>query len=269
MVAVLAMAAVSLLAATGCEMRVDVVVDVASGGAGTVAVAVSFDDAALARLGDPVEALALDDLVAVGWTLEPIARQDDGTTQVRMVRAFDDPDGFAAVLDEIAGAGGPLAGSRVTVDQGWINTTTDLVGVVDLSAGLAPFADPELTAATGGVPFAGLVEQVEAEQGRPVADLVPVTVTWIVGDESAVVTPRLGDPAVTVALSQRDRPLQWMVVPLALLGVVAAVGFVVAVTQRRRGSSGAPDAVPDAGSDAGPDTGPDAGPPDRQGDPGT
>jgi hypothetical protein len=103
-----------------------------------------------------------------------------------------------------------------------------------LSAGLAPYTDPDLTAATGGVPFAGLVAQVEAEQLRPVADLVPVTVTWTVGADSAVVTPRLGDPAVTVTLQDRDRPLQWMVAPLAGLAVVVMVGLSVAVAQRRR-----------------------------------
>jgi len=230
----------SLVVLAGCEMRVDVAVNVASGGSGSVTVAVGFDDAALARLGDPADALALDDLVEVGWLAEPIERDGDGITWVRMVRTFDDPAGFAAVLDEVAGANGPLAGSSVEVDRGWVNTTTDLIGVVDLSAGLAPFSDPDLTAATGGVPFAGLAQQVEAEQGRPVADLVPVTVTWTVGDESAVVTPRLGDPAVTVELSQRDRPLQWMVVPLAALAVVAAVGLTVALEQRRRSNRSSP-----------------------------
>lgn len=231
-VVVVAMTAITLSAA--CEMRVEVAVDVQSGGSGSMAVAVGFDDDALARLGDPADALALDDLLQVGWSLEPIVRDDDGITWVRMVRTFDDPAGFATVLDEVAGANGPLSGSSVAVDRGVINTTTDLIGVVDLSAGLTPYTDPDLTAATGGVPFAGLVEQVEAEQSRPVADLVPVTVTWTLGADSAVVTPRLGDPAVTVALQEQDRPLQWMVVPLVGLAVVIVVGLSVALVQRRR-----------------------------------
>ena len=58
---VVACAAVVVLAlATGCEMRVEVAVDVESGGAGSVVVSVGFDDAAVERLGDPAEALALD-----------------------------------------------------------------------------------------------------------------------------------------------------------------------------------------------------------------
>ncbi len=151
---VVACAAVVVLAlATGCEMRVEVAVDVESGGAGSVVVSVGFDDAAVERLGDPAEALALDDLVAVGWSLEPIERNDEGVTWVRMSRTFDDPAGFSAVLDEVAGAGGPLTGSSVSVERGLVNTTTALVGVVDLSAGLAPFADADLTTATGGVAF--------------------------------------------------------------------------------------------------------------------
>jgi hypothetical protein len=227
-----ALAAVTL--STACEMRVEVAVNVDAGGSGSVDVAAGFDDGALERLGDPADALALDDLVQVGWSLQPIERDGDGITWVRVVRTFDDPAGFAAVLDEIAGANGPLAGSSVTVDRGLINTTTDLVGVVDLSAGLAPYTDPDLTAATGGVPFAGLVAQVEAEQSRPVADLVPVTVTWTVGADSAVVTPRLGDPAVAVTLQDRHRPLQWMVAPLVGLALVVMVGLSVAVVQRRR-----------------------------------
>ncbi len=232
---VVACAAVVVLAlATGCEMRVEVAVDVESGGAGSVVVSVGFDDAAVERLGDPAEALALDDLVAVGWSLEPIERNDEGVTWVRMTRTFDDPAGFSAVLDEVAGAGGPLTGSSVSVERGLVNTTTGLVGVVDLSAGLAPFADADLTTATGGVPFAGLIAEVEAAERRPVADMVPVTVSWTVGADSAVVTPRLGDPPVVVELSQQDRPLQWMVLPAVALAVVAGVALTVAVVQRRR-----------------------------------
>lgn len=228
------MVAVATLAATGCEMRVEVAVEVEPGGSGSVGVAVGFDDAAVARLGDPTEALALEDLVAVGWSLDPIERDDRGITWVRVNRTFDDPAGFTAVLDEVAGPDGPLTGSSVVVDRSLLTTTTQLVGIVDLSAGLAPFTDDDLTAATGGVPFAGLIDDVEAEQGKPVADMVPVSVTWTVGDDSAVVTPRLGDPPVTVELSQQDRPLQWLVVPLGVLAVVAVVGLAVGLVQRRR-----------------------------------
>jgi hypothetical protein len=56
-----------------------------------------------------------------------------------------------------------------------------------------------------------------------------------VGTDTAVVTPRLGDPPVTVELSQQDRPLQWLVLPLAVVAVVAVVGITVGIVQRRRG----------------------------------
>ncbi len=228
-------AVVAVLVLAGCEMRVEVAVNVESGGAGSVAVAVGFDDAAVDRLGDPTDALALDDLAEVGWSVDPIERDSDGITWVRAARTFEDPEGFAAVLNEVAGADGPLTGSSLMVDRGLVNTTTQLVGVVDLSAGLAPYADADLTAATGGVPFAGLITGVEAEFARPVADMVPVSVTWTVGTDTAVVTPRLGDPPVTVELSQQDRPLQWLVLPLAVVAVVAVVGLTVGIVQRRQG----------------------------------
>ena len=235
-------AVLAVLVATGCQVDVEVEVAANPDGSGTVEVGVGLDPEAVTRLGDPATALALGDLGGTAWEVSPPAVEEDGVTWVRARRTFEDPAGLTQALAEVAGADGPLAGTSLTVDDGWFTSTAQLQGVVDLSQGLAPYTDPELDAATGGVPFGGLVTQVESDLGTPVSEMIDVTVRWTLGPESAAVTPTLGDAAeiVTLAVEQPDNGRRigtGVAVGVVVLGGVALV--VWALVRRRRRQRGA------------------------------
>lgn len=230
---VVVLAAVVVLLGTACEVRANIDITAAADGSGEVAVAVGLDPGALERLGDPADALAVDDLVAAGWELPPPATDANGWTWLAATRSFADPAEFTTVLNEVAGPDGPLAGSTLTVSPGPFTTATVLDGVVDLTGGLAFLSDPELDEATDGIPLGGLVATLEAEQGRPVADMVAVTVTFALADQQTVVRPELGASPITAQLETSRVAIAWWV--WALAGVVLAVvaASVVAVARRR------------------------------------
>jgi hypothetical protein len=243
-------AAMTLLMA--CRVDVAVTIEATADGSGRVEVLVGFDQAALARLGDPATALAVDDLRTAGWQVEipataPVERAGSATTWVRASRAFEGPDGLAATLDEVAGAGGPLAGTALEVDEGLTSVTTRLTGVVDLSQGLTPYGDADLDAATGGVPFGGLVATVEAEEGQPVTELIDVQVTFVLDGESRTLTPALGDSVSQVVLASEAARPWWWVGPagVALAVLAAGVGGWWMLRRGRRRRRDAP-AVPPA-----------------------
>ena len=231
-----ALAALAALALTACQVEVEVGVAANPDGSGAVEVAVGLDSEAVTRLGDPATALALGDLEGTAWEVSPPAVDDVGVTWVRARRTFEDAAGLTQALDEVAGADGPLAGTSLTVDEAWFTSSAQLQGVVDLSAALAPYTDPELDAATGGVPFGGLVTQVESDLGRPVSEMIDVTVRWSLGTESAVATPALGDaPVVTdLAVEQPNTGRRIGTGVAAGLVVVGGVGALVWWLVRRR-----------------------------------
>ena len=233
-------------------MAVDV--DVEADGSGVVAVEVVFDADAAARLGDPGSALALDDLDAAGWAITGPVTSPDGSVVVGASRPFADPVEGQAVLDSVAGPG--ILGLDVAVDEAFLSTTTKVTGTVDLSAGLDAFADPDLDAAAGGLPFGGVVAAVESEEGKPVADLLGVEVTWSGAGSEASVTPKLGDPATTTTLESTVTNTTRITV-LAVIGGVVLVGgvaaLVVVLVRRRRRRRPDTSAVPDRAAPSVPD----------------
>jgi len=230
-------AALAVVVLAGCQVDVEVSVAASPDGSGTVEVAVGLDADAVTRLGDPATALALGDLEGTVWQLTPPTLDDSGTTWVRARRSFADPAELQVALGEVAGDDGPFAGTSLTVDDGWFTSSAQLRGIVDLSAGLAPYTDPELDVATGGVPFGGLVAQAEADLGVPVGEMIDVTVRWTLGPESAVVTPTLGDAGVVSDLAVEQPNTGRRIGTGVAAGVVvlgAVVGIVWLVVRRRR-----------------------------------
>lgn len=232
-------ALVALVVLAGCQVDIELDVDANLDGSGTVALAVGLDADAVARLGDPATAIALGDLDGTAWEVSPPEVDAEGVTWLRARRGFDDPAGLTAALNEVAGVNGPLSGTSLTIDDGWFTTTGQLRGIVNLAGGLAPYTDPDLEATTGWAGLDGLVDQVEADLGTPIAELFDVTVRWTLGGESAVITPALGDPPVVVGLTASE-PNTGRRIGTGVAAGVVVVGAVTAlvvwlVRRRRRG----------------------------------
>jgi hypothetical protein len=215
-----------LLVLSACEVQVDVLVDVEEDGSGEVTVAVGLDEGAVARVGDPASRVRTEDLAAAGWQLEE-PEERDGVVWLQASKPFANPDDLDLVLDEVAAG-------EVFGDFGWESTETDseitrrLTGAVDLSGGTAVFSDEAVAALLDGDPYGGNLEVIEAEEGRPVEDMVTMTLrVQVPGAPEAVYTPTLTDTgpvAVDVTgIEQKPADRVW------LLAVAAAGAVVVAV----------------------------------------
>ncbi|HEX2042431.1 MAG TPA: hypothetical protein VHF24_07305, partial [Acidimicrobiales bacterium] len=104
---------------------------------------------AVSRFGDLAGELRVDDLRQAGWEVDGPRKEDDGLTWVRASRSFAGADEANTFLAQLSGPDGPFRDLRLTRSRSLLRSTTRLTGTVDLSAGLAAFADPDLAARVG------------------------------------------------------------------------------------------------------------------------
>lgn len=227
-----------LLLLVGCQVDVEVTVDVAEDGSGVVTVAVGLDPDALARVPDLAAQLRTDDLAAAGWTVaEPEERE--GRTWIRVSKPFEDPSQLPAIMAEISGPEGVFRDFELIRSHSFGSTSYELTGTVDLSQGVAVLGDAELAAALDGDPFGGNLELIEAEEGEPVTEMVTLTVSAnLPGATSpAVVEPSFDDAEPTTLAAQstvtETAPKVWVGVA-AVCFLLAAMVPVRAAFRRRR-----------------------------------
>jgi len=178
----LVVAVAFLVALSGCQAKVAVVTKVSKDGSGVLSVGVGLDDKALARTGDPNELFELDDLPAAGWTVTKAAKEADGLTWIRVSKPFADISELNQMLEEVSAGSSALRGFALERTEGDGIITYRLRGTIDTTKGLALASDPALQAKLGDLRFGGLEAELEATEGRPVADMVSFDVTTSVGD---------------------------------------------------------------------------------------
>jgi LppM domain len=169
--ALVAMLAVVLLA--GCRLDLDVKVDIAADGRGTVTVTATADPELVAKAPGAVDELRLDDARAAGWTVTGPEKTPDGGARVALSKPFTSPEQATAILAEINGPTGPLRGLTVAQRREFAKVTTEVSGEARLDGGVAAFADDALVQVAGKIPLA---EQVAAS-GVPFDQAVGLTVT--------------------------------------------------------------------------------------------
>ena len=163
--------AVALLA--GCRLDLNVAVDLAADGTGTVRVTATADADLLARAPNAVTDLRLDDAKAAGWTVTGPTATESGGAQVVLTKAFGSPEQATAILAEINGPSGPLRGLTLSQAREFATVTSNLTGEVRLDGGLGAFADQTLVQVAGKVPLADQV----AASGVPLDQALGLTVT--------------------------------------------------------------------------------------------
>jgi hypothetical protein len=163
--------ALALLA--GCRLDLNVAIDLAPDGTGTVRVTATADADLLARVPNAVTDLRLDDAKAAGWTVTGPTPAESGGAQVVLTKPFGSPEQATAILAEINGPSGPLRGLRLTQSREFATVTSGLTGEVRLDGGVGAFADQALVQVAGGkVPLADRV----AASGVPLDQALGLTV---------------------------------------------------------------------------------------------
>ena len=238
-------ALVLLLALSACQVRVTAGLDVDPDGEGTVRAAVGLDGNALRAVGDLAAALRVDDLRAVGWEVEGPRPEGDGLTWVRASRSFSDVDEARLALSQISGPDGPFRNLTFDRERSFLRTRTRLSGAVDLSGGLAGFADADLRTLLGDtvrLDPEGLRAELGADLDRAVQvqfeARLPGSVRSNAPERSgnrSVWRPLVGQQLTIEASSSGLKvPVVPIAVAVALLVAVAVGGFFVLGTLRGR-----------------------------------
>ncbi|MEO1065505.1 MAG: hypothetical protein AAFZ07_29160 [Actinomycetota bacterium] len=147
----LLLAAALLLVLAGCRAELTVDVAVEADGSGTVTVTLDVDADAVAEVPELAGGLRADDLTAAGWTLE--RPQVDSGARLVATKPFGSPEALAAVLAEIDGPDGVIAGSSLVVEQG-VDQRRYVASVqVDPDRELVDLSDDEVAALLDGAPL--------------------------------------------------------------------------------------------------------------------
>ncbi|MGZ4785337.1 MAG: hypothetical protein ACXV5S_06680 [Acidimicrobiales bacterium] len=237
-----AIALVGLL--VGCQAKLVVHTTVEADGSGTVEVAVGLDAEAVAKAGDLRSQLRVDDLRAAGWTVTDPTEEADGYTWVRATKPFADASGASAVLDEVNGPDGAFGGWTVKKSSSALSTSYSVSGAVDLTKGLETFSDAQLDQSLGAKGLGGTIAQIEADQGRPVSDMVDVEITVTVPGASHTYTPSLADtdPTPVKVTSSRATGLVniLLLVAVMLIAVPVLLWLRLRMSRRRQPPDRAP-----------------------------
>jgi hypothetical protein len=256
-IALVGLVVAALLAGVGCRVDTTVTVDVAEDGSGAVEVGVTLDRDAVRRLGGRLrQVVEVDDLRSAGWEIDGPRRIDGGGAEVAVTKAFGTPDEGARVMREVTGRRGPLRGFRFERSTPFARTDWAVEGVLDLRDGIEAFGDEGLAAELDGLPIGRPVDELEAELGEPLSDVVGVEVRLRLpgGDaesnadvraaDGGTWEARLGDGPVRIHATTTERRtdvLAWLggaVVVAIVLVVLLLVRVALAWRRRRRARLG-------------------------------
>lgn len=239
----LALVALLAWAATACRVDLVAGLDVERDGSGRVSAGVGLDDDAARELGDVSTAFRVDDLRASGWEVTGPRREGDGLTWIRAARSFSGPDEATVAMAQLSGPDGPLRDLRLTRTRSLLRSRTTFTGAVDLTAGLAGLADPELVQKLGDAGPGLDVESLRRRFGDDLDRAVRVEVTaGLPGDVETNAERRRGERALwSPALGQRlemRASSEALKVPPALVTAAVTALLVpvsmVVVARRRR-----------------------------------
>lgn len=208
-------------------------------GTGTITLVATADAEVIAAVPTLAEELATDDIVAAGWTIDGPTPLPDGGVTITLSHDFSSDVEATNLLNSI---GPPFNQMSVTRNTNGEDTTTRLEGLLGLPDGFESFADEDLIAAVGSVPFS---EQIAASgataessisaalraqlPGRIDGDSTNGTrqadnqLEWIVPTDGTIVEAR----ASSVQSPGDDR---WWARPLSIIALVALVAWVAFMT---------------------------------------
>ena len=221
--------------------RIDIAVDMTmeADGTGVITVAVTADAEVVAAVPTIADELATDDIIAAGWTIDGPTPTADGGLTMTLTHGFTSDQDATNLLNSLGPPFTQMAVSRTTSGD---ETTTRLSGLLGLSNGFESYADDDLIAAVGALPFA---DEIAASGATPESSLGAViradlpgdtdleqtngselsdgSLEWVVPMDGTILDWR----AVSVQAPDDDR---WWARPLSIAALVALVVWVVFMT---------------------------------------
>jgi hypothetical protein len=226
---------VCVAALAGCRVDIDVDLQVEPDGTGTITVVATADADIVAAVPTLADELALDDIAAAGWQIDGPTDTADGGLTVTLRHDFASDQEATNLLASI---GPPFNQMAMTRNASGDDTTTRLTGLLGLPDGFESFADEDLVAVIGSVPFADQIAAAEATPESAIGaairaqlpgridfdetngtDLGDNRLEWLVPTDGTILDWR----AVAVQSPGEDR---WWARPLSVVALVALIAWV-------------------------------------------
>lgn len=230
---------VCAIALVSCRLDVAVDMTVEPDGTGTIVLVATADAELVEAVPTIADELATDDILAAGWVIDGPTTTPEGGLTMTLTHTFSSDEGATNLLNSIGPPFNQMAMVRNTTGE---DTTTRLSGLLGLSDGFESFADEDLIAAVGAVPF---TDQISASAATPESSMNVVFRTTLPGqivqtetNGTALDDGRLEWTApmdgsildvrgVSVQSPGDDR---WWARPLSVLALVALVSWVAFMT---------------------------------------
>lgn len=228
-------AAVLLLA--GCRLDLAVTVQMEPDGTGTVTLRATADRDLLDRVPGVLDDLRFDDAVAQGWQVSDPETDADGSATIELTHAFHSDVELANLLNSI---GPPFDGTWQAArtpgtgeNEGQVSNA--VIGTLRLPDGYASFADSDLTAAVGGLPFEQELSDAGVSASEALSlrlrvhlpgDLVHASGTDI-GDGTIEWTPALDGSSTSVEVQTVQRPAEEGAAWAGPLSTIALIALIV------------------------------------------
>jgi len=230
---------VCVAALAGCRVDLSVDMVIEPDGTGTITFVATADAEVVAAVPSLADELATDDVIAAGWVIDGPNPLPDGGLTITLTHDFASDAEATNLLNSL---GPPFNQMAVTRNTSGEDTTTRLTGLLGLPDGFESFADDDLVAAVGSMPFS---EQIAASGTTPESSMGAVIRTELPGEIDADETNgnSLGDnrlewiaPTDGTILDWRAVAVQspgddrWWARPLSVLALVALVVWVAFMT---------------------------------------
>jgi hypothetical protein len=247
---ILVFAALAGLVLTACQLDVDVELRVGPDGTGEVVVTATADAEVVSRAPGLAEDLRFDDAVAAGWTVEGPVPTETGGLTVTLRHPVSSAAEATTLLNSL---GAPFSGvtlTRTAAADDEQDVTVSLTGQLQLAGGFEAFADSELLAAVGGLPFeddlttAG-ASPAESMSVRLRADLPGEVVETTGSPEDGMLRWDAPLDGSALDLTTRTvqspsgggswaRPLSWLALVALVAWAITATAGIVYVARARR-----------------------------------
>ncbi|MGB0114847.1 MAG: hypothetical protein WBP59_16635 [Ilumatobacteraceae bacterium] len=230
---------VCVVALASCRVDVEVDMTIEPDGTGTIAMQLTADAELIAEIPTVGDELATDDVVAAGWTVDGPTATDDGGLTVTFSHPFASDEEATNLLNSLGPPFNQMAMVRNTAGD---DTTTRLSGLLGLADGFASFADEDLVAAVGSLPFADQIAAAGATPAASMSATLRVTmpgeidteqtngtvlddgrVQWTVPLDGTILEWR----ALSVQSPGDDR---WWARPLSIIALVTLIGWIAIMT---------------------------------------
>ncbi len=161
-----------LFALSACQVDIAVDVTIEPDGTGVITVVATANAELVERVPTIADDLVLDDIAEAGWTVVGPAPTESGGLTVTFTHEFASADEATNLLRSLGPPFNEMAVQRGTAGD---ETTNQLSGLLGLPRGFDEFADDDLVAAVGSLPF----EEEIAASGETPETSMAATVTAI------------------------------------------------------------------------------------------